>query len=181
MNEPDLPEVLARCWALLDRHLAAPPARVSLATVDGAGRPQVRMVALRRATRETASMQVFTDALSCKMIALQGDPNVTLLLWRSEEQVQLRLSGDAAIRTGADVADLWQAMRPEQRNNYAHHPPPGTPIPSPASYSIAPDPARFAVLDITLRHIDFVSLAAPRHMRAEFSAEDNWQGRWLSP
>ncbi len=60
-------------------------------------------------------------------------------------------------------------------------PAPGTPIPASDAYQRLPDPARFAVLTLTIDQIDAVHLSGDYHRRGLFSRNDGWQGGWLAP
>ena len=45
----------------------------------------------------------------------------------------------------------------------------------------APDPAKFAVLTLTLSEADVVHLSDDYHRRALHRRDDGWRGRWLAP
>ena len=183
-NAAPLLGTLAEIWDILDAHvLGAGPQRpyVTFATTDTANRPRLRAVAMRSADRARAELQLYTDLRSHKVGEIQCNANVSVLIWRPDIAVQLRVSGTAAITSGAAVAGKWQALTAEGRLNYSHQPPPGTPIGQPDGFEQAPSRDNFAVLTVSVAHIDYVSLADTGHSRAEFSADDNWQGRWLSP
>lgn len=180
----ELAALHARIWEMIADHTArgtTPPPLVSLATVDASGAPQQRTVVLRSVTAQTHSVQIFTDTNSHKISELRANPKASILIWRPEEMVQLRLTGEITVTTGAAVRPLWDALPPSGRVNYAHQPPPGTPLTGPEAYDILPDPARMAVLTLSVIQIDYVSLAPPKHRRALFRASQGWRGAWLSP
>lgn len=179
-----LPGTLSEIWDILNAHvLGAGPQRpwAALATADAANRPRLRAVAMRSADRARAELELYTDLRSRKVGEIQGNPNVSILIWRPDIAVQIRVSGTAATASGAAVAGTWQTLTAEQRLNYSHQPPPGTPIGQPDGYEQTPSRDNFAVLTVSVAHIDYVSLAQTGHRRAEFAADDNWRGRWLSP
>ena len=68
-----------------------------------------------------------------------------------------------------------------QRGNYGTAPPPGTPIAESGAFARVPDPARLAILRVTLREVDTVHLAQPHDIRARFARADDWQGHWVAP
>jgi len=180
----DLARCLDQSWHLMAQHAARGlqgKPLVSLATVDNNGHPQLRTLALRAVRPDCHEVDVYTDALSPKINEIQKTPQVSLLLWRPDEMVQLRVSGIAALTIGHDAKAVWDALPESGHVNYAHQPVPGTEIVGATAYDIRPDPARLAVLTIRVAHIDHVSLAPPKHFRAAFSAQSDWRGQWLSP
>ncbi|MHA6261798.1 pyridoxamine 5'-phosphate oxidase family protein [Arenibacterium sp. CAU 1754] len=179
-----LPRVHTHLWTLLTKAAqSAPPADrfVTLATVDARTVPHLRTVALRRADQDAGQVDVFTDSLSCKINELNANPNAGILFWEPVTRTQLRLSGGVEILTGPAVRPIWDALPEEQHENYSHLPPPGQPIEAHDAYAQQPSPDRFAILRLTLDHIDYVCLAPDIHRRAAFVRTDDWQGQWLSP
>lgn len=183
MNE-SLDQVRDVIWRILGRFVARarPVDRfVALATVDRENRPRQRTVALRHADPSTAVLHVHTDALSIKVNEIGDNPHVALLAWEPGERVQLRLGGVARIIADPEARDVWDTLDEAARLNYSHHPPPGQALDTPDGYVQRPLPARFAVIEIWVTQIDYVSLADTGHRRAAFSACDGWAGTWLSP
>lgn len=178
-SPPNLAETLEQAWDLLSPNNAK---RIGvLASLDETGAPQARSVALCESDRARGVIAMRADYLSCKIEGLKTDPRVSYHLWMPDELVQLRLSGTATITAGPDVRRLWDQVAAPSREAYGHVPAPGTPISDSDAWSIEPSPDRFAVLGITLAHIDAVSLDPKGHRRAEFLRSDDWQGQWLSP
>ncbi|MFT4961826.1 MAG: pyridoxamine 5'-phosphate oxidase [Paracoccaceae bacterium] len=173
-----LAETLDQAWHLLTRDTRH---GVVLATVDSDGAPQARMVALRHCDQDRGIVTVHTDLLSSKINGLLADPRASLHMWAPNELVQLRLSGTTQIVTGDTVQTLWDRVPNDGREAYGHVPPPGTPILTSGDWSISPSPDRFAVLEISLCHIDVVNLDPKGHRRAEFLRSNTWQGQWVSP
>lgn len=179
-----LPAVFDTIWSILsDAAVDRMPrsAFATLATVDATGAPRLRTVALRSADRISATCAVYTDRRTAKVSEIARNPQVSLLVWQADVRVQLRLSGRAETTAGHGTAHLWDELGDEARLNYAHQPAPGTPISEGGAYIHRPDPAHFALLRVTLDHIDYVSLAETGHRRAAFRRQDNWRGQWLSP
>lgn len=176
-----LTETWADVWAVLHRAITETgnPARyVSLATLNGDA-PALRLVALRHADAEAASVNVHTDRLSLKVPQLLANANVALLAWDPAALVQLRLTGTARLSTGN--SDDWAKVPDPSREAYGHQPPPGSPIPASNAWDIVPDPNRLGILRIRLTHVDHVSLDPNGHRRAGFARADDWRGQWLSP
>jgi pyridoxamine 5'-phosphate oxidase len=81
---------------------------MSLATVDGEGRPSVRMVLLKGA--DEAGFVFYTNYESRKGRELQANPNAALLFhWKSLRR-QVRIEGPAT-PVGAGEADAYFASR----------------------------------------------------------------------
>jgi hypothetical protein len=154
---------------------------VTLATVSAAGAPELRQVVLRRSDPAVGMVEVFTDATTPKVAEIADNPRVALLIWHAEDQLQIRLRGSAEVITGERVLADWQAIGEAQRGNYGTKPSPGTPIAESGAFGRVPDPARLAILRITLTEIDAVHLARPHDIRACFARARNWQGHWVAP
>ena len=179
-----LPETLNTVWTILSEHVfGTGPERphAILATSDMNQCPQLRAVSMRSVNRATGDLEIYTDLKSHKVEEITHNPNVSVLVWRPDVRVQLRLSGTGTIIRGEQVADKWHALPPDGRLNYSHQHTPGRPIKHADDYDQVPSQDRFAVLKVTVRKIDYVSLAESGHSRAEFSTDDDWQGQWLSP
>lgn len=186
MNDarPSLDETLAEVWQLLANGVAQAddPARLPvLGTVDDTGAPQLRTVALRDAYPSPGILEIHTDILSHKINELRNTPQVSLHIWHPDNLIQLRLSGSALIETADYATQRWDSVPAASRVSYGHRPPPGTPIPHSDAFTCVPIRERFAVVLITLTHIESVSLDPAGHRRAAFSRDDNWAGQWLSP
>lgn len=91
--------ILARAWtALVDA--AAEPGPFSLGyfgTVGLDGAPQVRAVIIRGADVEAGSVVFATNAASAKVSELSREPRAALTFFDSDSQVQLRMTGRAAV------------------------------------------------------------------------------------
>jgi len=180
----DLQALHAAVWARLEDGVARPgaPARqLALATAGRTGGAEARMVILRAAERAPAQLVVHTDTLSAKVAELRADPRCTLLLWDPAARLQVRLKAEAGIDTGAVVHADWSRIPPPARRVYGNAPPPGAPMPAPASLTTRPDPDRFAVITFTLSEIDALRLGDDIHHRARFRRHDGWAGSWTAP
>ncbi|MEI9993094.1 MAG: pyridoxamine 5'-phosphate oxidase [Rhizomicrobium sp.] len=86
------------------------PDAMSLATVDGEGRPNVRMVLLKEA--KNGSFVFYTNYESAKGVELVGQPHAALCFhWKSLGK-QVRIRGGVA-KTAADESDAYFATRPK--------------------------------------------------------------------
>ena len=180
MSDPwgELDTLEAHVWNRLS-HAAAtsddPIRIVALATAGPAG-AQVRMVALRAASRAMRAVEVHTDLRTPKVGQVQDDPRAQILAWDPGARLQLRLS--VRVEVIAGDPGRWSAVPEPARVNYGTIPPPGTPIPSPAAFDRAASIGRFAALRCHVREIDAVSLAHAPHRRAILRADG---GGWVAP
>lgn len=174
---------LDAAWQHLGRGVAdsRSPARYpTFATVSPQGLPEARTVALRRAARAEAVVEVHTDIVTPKVQALRTNPHAALHIWLPKAKLQIRLSTTVEIITGDAVEADWARIPAPSRVSYGTQPAPGTPIGGVYDYEKPPLRERFAVLRCAVDHIDLVELAA-RHRRAEFKRSDDWRGTWLAP
>lgn len=180
----DLDALLDRVWMQLRQGVAdrAAPARyLALATAGQTGGAEARMVVLRGADRDDASLTVHTDTLSAKVAELRADPRATLLLWDPGALLQVRLKVEVGIDTGTVVGGHWRGVPEPARRVYGGMPPPGDVLDLPDALVETSARDRFAVMTCKLRAIDALHLAAPKHHRAYFRWQDHWQGRWIAP
>ena len=184
---PDWFETLNGLWSaswrllVVDAAQLKPSTRTVLATISHSGAPEARVVVLRGADRQSARIDIHTDAASVKIKELGLDPRASLLIWSDNKQLQLRMRGEISIATGAEARPHWARVPDGSRANYGVTPTPGTAISASDAYTRAPDPAKFAVLTLTLSEADVVHLSDDYHRRALFRRDDGWQGQWLAP
>ena len=184
MSDPgDLNAFLAEAWQHLRRGAAdaKSPARYPVfATVSPEGVPEARTVALRRASPTGAILEVHTDTETPKVTALRAHPVAALHVWLPRARLQIRVTAEVEILTGAAVAEAWEQVPPRSRVSYGTEPLPGQAIENVHAYEKPPNRARFAVLRCHATHIDLVHLDDV-HRRAGYTRDDAWQGQWLAP
>ncbi len=190
----DLDACFAEAWRLLAD--GAGRARSgfhlqSLATVDGAGAPQVRTVVLRAADAAAGALRFHCDARSPKAQEIRRDGRCALSAYDSESAVQIRAAGSASVHTDDAVADAaWAAALPMSRVCYGTAPEPGATIPAGGTYAL-PDAEEaatlgrpnFAAVVVAVARLDFLYLDRRGHRRARWERSDRgaWQGHWLVP
>lgn len=182
-NSTSLAAFLEAAWQHMGRGVvdSKSPARYpTFATVSEKGIPEARTVALRRATRTEAIVEVHTDIATPKVRALQAAPHAALHIWLPKAKLQIRLTTSVEIVTGDTVADDWARIPSASRVSYGTRPVPGSPIGEAYDYEKPPLRERFAVLRCWINHIDLVELDE-RHRRAEFHRSDDWKGSWCAP
>ena len=169
----------------------------TIATVTAKGGPALRTVVLRAVDASRRTLAFHTDSRSPKVEQLARDPRMAVHFYDSESGLQLRLDGrtsihrqDAKAETGFAGATLFA------RRCYLAEAGPGTRLGAPGSglpaglEERAPrlDEVRaglqnFAVLEMTIHRLDWMSLAAGGHRRAilEWDAEGTLTASWVVP
>ena len=179
----DLQGFLDEAWQHLSRGVAdrRSPARYpTFATVSPDGKPEVRTVALRGASRLASLLEVHTDTATAKVTALEHTPIAAFHIWLPRADLQIRLITSVSILTGRCIDNHWEKVPPASRVSYGTMPNPGYPIADVYAYTKLADRGRFAVLNCILKEIDLVHLGK-RHRRALFVSDDGWTGSWLAP
>ncbi|MFK7877898.1 MAG: pyridoxamine 5'-phosphate oxidase family protein [Paracoccaceae bacterium] len=184
MNNPnDLAAFLDLAWLHLSRGVAdaKSPARFpTFATVTQDGKPMARTVAMRRADRRQAVIEVHTDIATPKVAELTHTPYGALHFWLPKADLQMRVNTRVEIVTGEQTRQAWDKVPPASRVSYGTEPLPGTPIKDVYAYEKPALFSRFAVLICHIEQIDLVELG-PKHRRAGYDADTNWQGHWRAP
>lgn len=158
----------------------APARHPVLATVTPDGLPAARTVVLRGADRAKATLQVHTDLAAPKIADLRARPVAALHVWDAGQRLQIRITAQARILSGAEVAEIWARIPDPAREVYGATPTTGNPIPQALAYAKPADPAAFAVVALGVTRIDALHLGA-QHRRAAFTCDTSWAGTWLVP
>jgi len=87
------------------------PHAIALATVDEAGRPEVRFVLCKALEPETGSLVFYTNKQSPKGRALRGNVQASAAFLFGPQQRQMRISGPVSDTSDAE-ADAYFATRP---------------------------------------------------------------------
>ncbi len=174
---------LDQIWSRLSRGVAdrrAAARQPTFATVSPGGWPEARTVVLRRADRQAAELDIYTDISSDKIASLTATPRAALHIWEPKPRLQIRMQADVAIHQGDEATAIWQNLPPQARLSYGITPSPGDRIETSLAYVKDPDPTQFAILRCSLVSIDTVHLGDD-HRRAAFLRADNWAGQWRAP
>ncbi len=190
-SAPSLPDLSTPWLALLDRAREQagddPAARyVQLASVDADGSPRCRTVVAREVDAHT--LRLVSDARADKVTQLAREPRAEVCWYLTEAREQFRLRGHARRLAPDDPAHLrlWLAQSPASRASYTW-PAPGTPRLADDAFADslpadAPPPATFAVIELRLTEVDWLSLRTHPHERRRFTlAGDTWQPTRLRP
>lgn len=192
----DFDRILEETWSRL--HAAAgdrthPMRLCTLATTTIDHRPDARLLLLRGAHRESASLWFHCDRRSRKIRQIEHLPRGCAVVYDSRDGVQLRIAGSLVIRTDDAVADQhWQQLEMVRRFGYRAPDPPGDPqtVRDPRMDAIqrAQDVAdadhgreNFVVLELCAESIEWLQVGAEGDRRAECTASNDWQVRPLNP
>jgi len=187
-----LAEVDASAWAELEGATADPQSAfryLNLCSVDAGGRPQARMVVLRRADAARRILEIHTDVRSPKWQEISANPSVAILGFGPQLKVQLRLQGSAELHGPASqrAAEAWSLLPPSTRSTYMGGPPGDDIEERPASERTVADAdgrAFFGVLIFRAETLDWFQLRHGYNRRAVF-AYDNLgaltSSRWVHP
>jgi len=176
-----LPATHAHVWSMLHAGTSdtnAPARFVTLATVGPSG-AEARVVVLRAADEDAATVTFYSDARTAKVAELTANPNATALIWDPAERFQIRLR--LAVTPRAGTAQEWAALSDGSRQLYGGTPAPGTPLDTPEAHAITPDATQFCILTGTIAEIETLLLGRTIHERALFSRSDAFKGTWITP
>lgn len=197
----DLGLSFEEAWNLVEagstnRHSPAHTATVG--TVDETGAPQLRIMILRDASRDTRTLRFHTDLRSIKAAQVRNNGATSVLIYDMSAKLQIRMSGQAQLLPIGDVADAaWSNSTPFARRCYMAEAAPGTPLDQPSSglpkwiQGKKPDEAQladyrpnFATMLVEIQSVEWLYLANAGHRRACWQWQDaqkSWQGTWLVP
>ncbi|MCY1744556.1 pyridoxamine 5'-phosphate oxidase family protein [Ensifer sp. SL37] len=186
-----LEEVDASAWSSLEAATNDPRSGfrfVNLCSVDAAGRPQARMVVLRRVDTAARLLEIHTDARSPKWLELSRNPFVSILGFCASTRIQLRLAGSVQLHfPGSDLAEkAWSGLSVWTRSTYAGGPPgdePGDNEPVPVMDE-AGGRAFFGVVSFRAESLDWFELRRADNRRACFEYSHLGAlmvSRWINP
>ncbi|MBB4567687.1 pyridoxamine 5'-phosphate oxidase family protein [Rhizobium leucaenae] len=162
---------------------------VNLCSVDAFGRPQARMVVLRRADGARRLMEIHTDIRSAKWQEICAKPAVTILGFSEQSRLQLRFQGSAELHgPGSELAnEAWDRLSPWTRSTYSGGPPGenvGEISPTGETNGDAEGRAFFGVLIFQAETMDWFQLRQAENRRAVFRYDDRGvpaDARWINP
>ncbi|AOF93292.1 pyridoxamine 5'-phosphate oxidase family protein [Sinorhizobium sp. RAC02] len=192
----NLDDTVASAWAELEAatvNLQSGFRYVNLCSVDASGRPQARMVVLRRIERTRRLLEVHTDTRSAKWQEISQHASVTILGFCARTKLQLRLQGMVERHgPGSERADkAWAELSPWTRSTYAGGPPGdevhvGAIPKSMAANAIADSDGKafFGVLSFRAEALDWFELRHADNRRALFTYDELGaltDQRWVNP
>ncbi len=155
-----------------------------------------RTVVLRGVDKETKTLSFHTDIRSKKIKILKINPNGSLLFYDKKEKIQLRIFGKIKINYQNDISKKsWGKTIHMSRQCYLGEKIPGTQTSIPTSglsddvdnfkYSIQDSETgykNFCVIQLFIKSIEWLYLAAKGHRRAIFELEnDSVEKKWIIP
>ncbi|MDV4158509.1 pyridoxamine 5'-phosphate oxidase family protein [Rhizobium brockwellii] len=188
----NLAEVDASAWAELESAAADPQSAfryLNLCSVDADGRPQARMVVLRRVDVARRVLEIHTDVRSPKWQEISANPLVTLLGFGPQPRLQLRLQGSAELHGSASecATEAWSLLPGSTRSTYMGGPPGDDIGEQPASEAAVTDAdgrAFFGVLIFRAETLDWFQLRHADNRRAVFAYDKLGalaSSRWVNP
>jgi len=195
MNRFDsLDRFWVQAWDLLVRaaHGRSDPMRTPMmASYDGR-QCQLRTIVLREVNKTERKLLFFTDGRSPKVHQLKKYPSTAITFWDPRRKVQLRLQGQAILKSGGEEARAyWDGLSLRGRSSYAATKPPGTLSESdtdglPAFWSDEMDKKEadfafhnFMLIQVEAEEIDALHLHPEGHQRAVFRwTAEGWEKNW---
>lgn len=197
----DLALSSAEAWKLLtegkkDRH--SPLHTLVVASSDQKVAPSQRVMVLRSVEAQKRVIRFNSDRRAHKINQIAENPLVSVLGYHPEAKIQLRLSGTGKILTdGVEFENAWENASPYGKRCYLANPGPGQLVKEPSSglteelegvkpttAQLVPAKQNFAVLEVTISHLEWLYLAHTGHRRAVFSwneQQEDWDSEWLIP
>jgi len=155
-----------------------------LATSTEAGAADARVLVLREVEPQARLLRFFTDARSRKVAQIASRTQGVLVMWSPVLHWQLRLEVNLAMAvSGPAVSSRWDRLKGSRSaGDYLSALPPGELLDAcvdgvPKAPTICSH-GHFALLDASVRAIDWLALSTDGHRRARFEADG---AHWLQP
>jgi len=163
---------------------------------DNKSKSDGRIVVLRGVDEKEKKIWFHSDIRSNKVKILKSNPKGTLLFYDKIEKIQLRISGSVQINYQNDISKKsWKKTAHMSRQCYLGDKAPGSDASEPTSglttnvdnlkYSKEESEIgykNFCVIEIFIKSIEWLYLAAKGHRRAYFTLKNNsLEKKWLIP
>lgn len=156
----------------------APALRQFVLCTSTGGTADGRVVILRHVHVERAAVTFYSDRRAAKMAQLQTP--AAAVFWDPQEQLQVRLWGQASEVTEADRVDAyWQQVGPHGRQNYRALRTPGSVVASAELCDQLDESSgrdNFAVVQLLATRLDALWLARGQRLQMERAGE---KARWV--
>ena len=157
-----------------------------LATSDAQGDADARVVVLREVEPQARLLRFFTDARSPKLAQIERRPRGVLVMWSASLRWQLRVQVSLELRrAGPLVSSRWERLTSTRAaDDYLSVLAPGSELDagaqprSPDLRGARHQQGHFALVDASVRAIDWLELRAQGPRRARFRPDD---AQWLQP
>ncbi|WP_116127911.1 pyridoxamine 5'-phosphate oxidase family protein [Lewinella sp. IMCC34183] len=170
-----------------------PFALPTLCSSGSGGLARGRMVVLRAADPDAATLRTYTDTRSVKVDHLQAHPEFSYVFWDRETRYQLMCGGPTHWADAAETDAVFADLPKHSRKAYATRSAPGTPLPGggsdlPEDWDSldldGTDYARenFGILVTTLAWADVLQLDRDGNRRAlGHRRAGEWTWEWITP
>ena len=143
--------------------------------------PNQRTVVLRDSTKDF-ELIFYTDQRSNKIDDYHKNSNTSVLFYHPKKLLQIKVSGKMKIITsGKAYDDYWSRVQGKSQKDFITEKSPGTPIKNPDEVEYLDNEHHFCVLKLVPTEIEYLQLKRPNHIRALFTEENNWEGKFLNP
>ncbi|GGE39082.1 pyridoxamine 5'-phosphate oxidase family protein [Psychroflexus planctonicus] len=143
--------------------------------------PNQRTVVLRDTTTDF-ELIFYTDERSNKIEDFIHNPNASVLFYHPKKLLQIKVMGKMKIVTSGKVyEEYWSKIQGKSRKDFITEKAPGTQLKNPDDVEFLDDKHHFCLLKLVPTEIEYLQLKRPHHIRALFSANDNWEGKFLNP
>ena len=194
----DLDKVYTKIWNLLNSGLQNRDASFHIPVfISGdKNKSDGRIVVLRGIDENHKKIWFHSDIRSKKIKILKSNPEGVLLFYDKSEKIQLRISGKAKVNYQNDITvKAWKKTAHMSRQCYLGDKAPGLETSAPSSglsekvdnlkYSIEESEVgykNFCVVEIFIKSIEWLYLAAKGHRRAYFIINNSSvEKKWLIP
>ncbi len=158
--------------------------------------PELRVVVLRRFWRKPAKIAFHTHIGSPKIEQIENNPNVSMLFYHPQENLQARIKGVAKIHTDDELAEeQWEATALFSRRCYIGEAPTQTskkPTHGMPEEIVERDPTKeesekgrenFVVISMKINEIDCLELDVKGNCRSLFkwNEDGSFEMKWLTP
>lgn len=154
----------------------------TLGTVGLDRMARLRTVVLRKVS-DDLKLIFYTDVRSKKIIHLKENNKVGLLFYHPKKLLQFKVEGLARVfKDEASNNEVWAAVDPRARKDYATTMAPGTELQDPDQVQYLEGRSNFCVVEVTPFKIEYLKLQHPHHLRIRFSFRDGkWNSDYLVP
>jgi len=201
-NKPDyyndINKVYFKIWELFHQGLKNRdyPFHIPIFTTTYKNKPDSRIVVLRGVSEKEKKIWFHSDIRSNKVKILKSNPECNFLFYDKNEKIQLRIYGNSKINYQNNITEnCWKKTVHMSRQCYLGDKSPGLDSLEPTSgltddidnlkYSIEESQRgykNFCVIEIFIKSIEWLYLAAKGHRRAFFSLKnDRVEKKWLIP
>lgn len=140
------------------------------------GRPESRILVLRKVTAPMLTLLMYSDLRTGKVRALEENPEASVLFWHPKLSVQVRAATRASVVRSGDLwEEAWKNVAPERKAEYNTKNPPGTafgPVHAAADVRDELTSESFGLIRLEVYAAEVLMLRRSGHLRASWAYED---------